>query len=1638
MNFLYCFGKRKVRFKLLFIFILILPGVEAFTQVHTNPAFPSEDKPVTIFFDATKGSQGLLNYTGDVYVHIGVLTNLSDPDNPGDWRYVKTDWGVNTASTKLERVDDNLYKITIQNIRSYFGIPSSEQVQKIAMVFRSSDSGKEGKGENETDIFVELFGEGVHVKFSNPTEKSTLLEMEEELDIEVIAGAIGVEFQELKLYQNDLLIQVSENDSISFSFSPSLPGKTTFKAVVTGTNGNSDSTQIYAIVPDEVQIENRPAGIVQGIYYHNDPAKVTLSLLAPYKELIYVIGDFNDWQISPEYQLKKDVVAVDEVYWWIEISGLQPGEEYAFQYLVDNEIRIADPYSEKVLHMDDRWIEPETYPDLKTYPIAFTNEYVGVLEPGKPEFQWSDQNYEQPAKEELVIYELLIRDFTEEHSFQSVIDKLDYLQNLGINAIELLPVNEFEGNNSWGYNPAFYFAPDRYYGPAEDLKKLVDEAHNRGIAVILDMVFNHSFGQSPMVRLYNEDNYGKPTSENIWFNVEARHPFNVGSDFDHSSRFTQKFIDDVNRYWIKEFHIDGYRYDLSKGFTQNHTTNVGDWNLKDDSRIYYLNRMREEVQKIDPDAYLILEHLANNDEEKILADSGFMLWGIMHEQYKEAVLGYDGDFTQISSKARGWNDQYLVGYMESHDEERIMYEALHYGNKATAYDVSLPQTALNRMKAAHAFLLAVPGPKMIWQFGELGYDKSIGLCTNGTIHKENCRTAEKPILWNYFDDADRVRLYKTIAEIAKLKTSYDAFKTSDFELDVWGKHKRLLLKSGIDFQLLGNFDVISADVYPYTHNSSSGKWWYEYFSGDSIFVSGSSAPVTLAPGEFEVYSTVKLPTPEAGLIRELFPEIEIIPATISFSERYSESEEAVFQKSLTIRNSGSANLIITDISTLSDVFSINSTTAVIAPGDVKEFTVYFNPTSFGNFNAEFVVESVDLTKTFSVSGEYLQSTPSKVELILPLHQQQLVDIPLQFVWEEVDNAEVYELQILNQDGEVVLTESSISETSVQVTELDFNTSYSWKVRAQNNYGYGAWSDVYTFTTKPPVPEQTTLLNPADSTENVSTSPVLSWSQSEFAYSYNIQVSLASDFSSLIYSDSSLTQNNAQLTGLSANTVYYWRVKAVNISGESEWSDVHSFTTSSLVTPVALNPVNDEKNVSLSAALIWSQSVNADNYTLQLSEHENFRIKAELTDLTDTLLTTDLLKKNKRYFWRVRAHSGEESSEWSATSSFYTVFDKPERPQLISPEPDAAHIPDNQLLKWNKAELAHFYQLQLSKNTDFHSNEIDTNLTYNEFSTAGFIERNTNYNWRVRSINYSDSSNWSDTLSFSTLPALPSIVTLLTPADSSLDVRTDIILKWRSSGVNAEYQFQLSKSSDFSVRFDSTLASDTSLTIPLEYDQIYFWKVRAINSGGAGEWSKSHVFKTIIELPEKPTPASPLNDEIIMPSNNQFIWTKAKRANFYEIQISEKSEFNNVSFDSTQILSQEIENVSLSFGKKYYWRVRGSNRAGYGDWSNVISFQTTIAVSNEKEDLPKHFGLSQNYPNPFNPATVINYQLPYASDVMIEIFDITGRKVSTLVNKKQSAGFHSIRFNAADFASGTYFYRMQAAGFNQVKKFMLIK
>ena len=279
---------------------------------------------------------------------------------------------------------------------------------------------------------------------------------------------------------------------------------------------------------------------------------------------------------------------------------------------------------------------------------------------------------------------------------------------------QLMPVMEFEGNESWGYNTSFHMALDKFYGTEDKFKEFIDLCHQNDIAVILDIALNHAFGRNPLVRMWmddpDNDGWGGPSSDSPYFNEVPLHSYNVGYDFNHQSTLTQDYTKRIVKHWIEDFKIDGFRWDLTKGFTQNCTANdEGCTNSYQQDRVDILKDYVDYSWGLDENHYAIFEHLGSENEEKEWANyrfsegKGVMMWGKMTDPYNQLTMGYESNsaINGIGHKSRAqFEGPRLMGYSESHDDERLMYKNVMFGNNTTSsHNVQDLDIALSRMSA---------------------------------------------------------------------------------------------------------------------------------------------------------------------------------------------------------------------------------------------------------------------------------------------------------------------------------------------------------------------------------------------------------------------------------------------------------------------------------------------------------------------------------------------------------------------------------------------------------------------------------------------------------------------------------------------------------------------------------------------------------------------------------------------------------------------------------------------------------------------------------------------------------------------------------------------------------------------------
>ena len=813
--------------KLLLILSLLFLQFASFAQnvdiqPTIDPEFFSADEEITITYNVTGTSLSSLD---DAYMWMW-LPDMGNENAPSNINPADSDPEA-TNQAKLEKLTENgqtLFRISLTPTTFYN--QNAEDITEIGMLLKGNDWSDGQTVDFETEV-----SQGFSVNMASPSGNYGFYETNDIINIELTSSEVAhYQF----FVDGNLDYEESGNTQFSYQHTVIDDGQAHDLSIV-ASNGTDTETFNYSyIVNPTVSSEPIPAGLQDGINYGLDDTSVHLVFTAPFKENVFVIGTFNDWSLSDQYLMKKD-----GNQFWLEITGLTPGQEYQFQYLVDGEITIADPYTEKIgsEYDDPEIIRENRYPDLMPYPSGKTSHAVSYIQTNKEVFNWTDDTFQKPANEDLVIYELLVRDFTELRTYNAVTARLDYLEELGINAIQFMPVMEFEGNLSWGYNPYAMLALDKYYGTEYDFKTLVNEAHNRGIAIILDIALNHQFGRNSLARLFNQGDYGNPTSQNPWFNTNARHDFNVGYDMNHESQYTQDYVDRVVAYWLEEYHVDGYRYDLSKGFTQRNTLgNVGAWGQYDASRVALLKRLADVQWSVDPESYVILEHFAENTEERELADYGMMLWGNENHNFRNLAKGNRANVSGLSYQAKGWKDPHVVGYMESHDEERVAWDLGRSSSQSLAQQ-------MQRLKLNAALFFMVPGPKMIWQFGEFGYDEELN----------NDRLGVKPTKWEYLDDPERQKLFQVYQSLIKLKTRTNYLNKDNFQWSGSGdlKWARYNNEDDVKIVMMGNFSKSNKS---FDQQILQAGTWHDYLTGKEIEI-GSEVALTLIAGEFRILTS---------------------------------------------------------------------------------------------------------------------------------------------------------------------------------------------------------------------------------------------------------------------------------------------------------------------------------------------------------------------------------------------------------------------------------------------------------------------------------------------------------------------------------------------------------------------------------------------------------------------------------------------------------------------------------------------------------------------------------------------------------------------------------------------------------------
>lgn len=771
--------------------------------VTTTPSVVTLDSaPITIYFNADEGNRGLagLSASDAVYAHTGVVTSTSS--GPTDWQHAST-WLDNASKYRMTYVAENRWKLTIPSIKEYYGLTDAElaTVEKLMFVFRNATGSREGKTATGGDIAVEVYPAGVAATLT-VTPAMRVVDEDTPLTIRVASNVKA----DIEISCSNKTTQTTLDGGDAFSVSSNYPpGKYDIRAKVV----TADTTILLSssfLCLDKTEVKAYPASTVaQGPELASDGRTARFALAAPGKKNVLLVGSWNDFALEPSQQLSlasqtvelpsdtayiKNAWTLRQPYFWTEVEGLEPGREYTYYYIVDGTTAVADPYARLILDPDnDRYIPAEVYPQIPEYPTGKVpdGQTLGVLSTSKPSAPRPLSS--RPSPDNLIIYELLIRDFTGDGTgsgnIAGLLDRLDYIKSLGVNAVELMPVMEFSGNNSWGYNPTFYFAPDKAYGSPADYRRLVDELHARDIAVILDVVFNQADGGNPRYQMY-------APAENPFFNATPPHAYNVFNDWNQDNPLVFSQWVDALRYWTEAYGIDGFRLDLVKGMGDNGSYGIA-WNRTTNSfaspsesttnrynpsRVERMRRLKAALAETLPEAYFICEDLATAEEDRGLAAFGAMDWANVNYASCQWAMGWsDGaDLSRFYAPLDGYRPfGSTVSYAESHDEERMAYKQQRWGQEAVKRSEA---QRLRRLGSVAAMMLMTPGTHMIWQFEELGDAQAV------KNESGDNNTSPRASAWHLLDRPLNASLRATYASLIAFRRANPALFTGEATVDM--------------------------------------------------------------------------------------------------------------------------------------------------------------------------------------------------------------------------------------------------------------------------------------------------------------------------------------------------------------------------------------------------------------------------------------------------------------------------------------------------------------------------------------------------------------------------------------------------------------------------------------------------------------------------------------------------------------------------------------------------------------------------------------------------------------------------------------------------------------------------------------
>ncbi len=577
----------------------------------------------------------------------------------------------------------------------------------------------------------------------------------------------------------------------------------------------------------EVQTAVMPASAKHGVTLKGSGDSTTFRLRVPGKNYVLL-------RIAPAGQpvataaprvMKKDPTSDN---WWLNVL-LQPNTEYEYLYEIENNKMVSDPFGRQ----------------FGTYGTKFSTGASGLA---ADNYVWQSNNFIRPPLNKLAIYELHIGEFAGgyygkgagQSGFTDLKSLLPHFKSLGINAIELMPVNDYgivgKSGHSWGYDLNHYFAIEPAFGTPLEFKQLIDEAHKMGIAVILDVVFNHQNDTGPLWQMAPDEAvnpYFKLNSD-VRYNEDGLQFF---KDMDHWTAETQEMVLENLKMWIDEYQIDGFRYDYTQG--------IG-WNINEPTKgiLGWVNTIDT---MYNGQIYQIAEHLPGSPaliyysgltggwhdsfRDEIFDDARFENTTLT--DYENHVIGlseYGGNDTPSSPSSYA-NRTEPVNATVTHDEQSLIYEMTNFQS------VPLSQ-ALQRDKLYATFIFTSPGIPMLWQGQEISEPRG--------WTSDNQKLSYRPVVWDWLQVQRGIDHFKYYQTLVKQRLNNPAlYQGAVKKLFRYEAAKTLVY--GFEDTTTNSKVMVVANLHPFDQTPTNVPWlgegtWYDVFDQTQFTVSGNAVP----------------------------------------------------------------------------------------------------------------------------------------------------------------------------------------------------------------------------------------------------------------------------------------------------------------------------------------------------------------------------------------------------------------------------------------------------------------------------------------------------------------------------------------------------------------------------------------------------------------------------------------------------------------------------------------------------------------------------------------------------------------------------------------------------------------------------